>query len=142
MQGVVSAAAVRSRLPWWAGPAGAAAAAVSGLTLVGAVDPNVPGHYPTCPFLAVTGYWCPGCGSLRAGHALAEGDVASAFGLNALAVLSIPVLLVLWWRWAARLRAGRRRSWAAPAGWLWALGVLVVAFAVVRNLPAGTALAP
>src|SRR5690606_29528852 len=45
--------------------AGAAATLV-----VATVSPEEPGHYPTCPFLALTGAWCPGCGSLRALHAL------------------------------------------------------------------------
>ena len=37
-----------------------------------------PGHYPTCPFLAITGWYCPGCGSLRAVHDLLHGDLAGA----------------------------------------------------------------
>ena len=42
------------------------------------VDPNQPGHYPTDPFLAITGLYCPGCGTLRALHALARGDLLTA----------------------------------------------------------------
>ena len=59
-------------------PLGVAAAAAVVVTTIGALDPNVAGHYPTCPWLALTGTYCPGCGSLRAIHALAHGDPATA----------------------------------------------------------------
>ena len=49
-----------------------AASALIGRAYVANVDPNVAGHYPTCPILAVTGWYCPGCGTLRAVHALAQ----------------------------------------------------------------------
>ncbi len=129
----------RSRLAPYA-VLGAVAAAAG---YVAAVDPNRPGHYPTCPFLAVTGYYCPGCGSLRMVHALTHGHVAEAFGRNALALLTLPLLAYLWVRWAlaARrghtLRAGLLTPWAIVA-----FSVVSVVFWVVRNLPAGHALAP
>ncbi len=47
-------------------------------------DPNDAGSYPTCPFLSITGFDCPGCGTLRAVHALLHGDVAGAIGFNLL----------------------------------------------------------
>jgi hypothetical protein len=130
-----------------------AALALAGTATVAAVDPGEPGHYPTCPFLAVTGLWCPGCGGLRAVHALTRGDVGAALGYNALLVLALPVLAVLWVRWARRdLRTGGSRpTGTATAGGilppvptyvLVALVVLVLAFWVARNLPAGAVLAP
>lgn len=112
------------------------------MAYVGAVDPNQPGHYPTCPVLALTGAYCPGCGSLRAIHALTEGDLRTALDLNVLVVLAMIPLAVIWWRWARRSWRGEARTAAAPAAALWALAGLVVVFAVVRNLPAGAALAP
>ena len=45
-----------------------------GVALVAAVDPHTSGRYPTCPFHAVTGLWCPGCGGLRAVHDLTHGS--------------------------------------------------------------------
>jgi hypothetical protein len=118
------------------------ASGVAAFTFVALVDPNEPGHYPTCPFLALTGHSCFGCGSLRAMNALAHGDVAAAAGLNVLAVLSLPVLGFIWLRWAKRSWVGRPRVWAAPAWWIYGLLLSVVAFGVVRNLPVGAALAP
>jgi hypothetical protein len=119
---------------------GAVAAAVG---YVGLVDPTRPGHYPTCPFYAVTGLYCPGCGSLRMVHALAHGHVAEGFGRNALAFATLPLLAYLWVRWA--VAAGRGRPLQANLLKPWAIIVftaVTVVFWVVRNLPIGHALAP
>lgn len=124
-------------------PLGVAAGAGAVLAFVGAVDPNQPGHYPTCPFLWITGLYCPGCGTLRAVHALAHLDPVAALGLNPLAVVMIPFLVFWWGRWLIRAARGRpiRTSLAHPA-WLWAFLGLVLVYWVVRNLPFGAFLAP
>jgi hypothetical protein len=119
-------------------------AAVAGATAyVAAIDPNQPGHYPTCPFLALTGYYCPGCGTLRMVHALTHGHVAEAFGRNALAFLTLPVLAYLWVRWALAAWRGRPLQAKILQPWpIIALAVVSIVFWVVRNLPAGQVLAP
>jgi Protein of unknown function (DUF2752) len=124
-------------------PLAAAAVVAAGFVLVAVVDPNVPGHYPTCPFLAVTGQYCPGCGGLRAAHALTQGDVAGAAGSNLLLVLALPVAVALWARWLAACAKGRPE---APFRWRNGLALpavaLVAAFWMARNLPWGASLAP
>ena len=117
---------------------GAAAAATIAL-----VSPEEPGHYPTCPFLAATGAYCPGCGSLRAVHALTHGDLATAWDRNPLAVLLLPLVLVAWVAWALRL--GGRGAWhptRIPAPWIWTLLAVVLAYWVARNVPGWTWLSP
>ena len=108
-----------------------AGAAVAGTGLVAAVDPNRPGHYPSCPFRLVTGWACPGCGALRAVHALTHGDVATALQLNAMLVLLLTVVVAAWVRFVTG-RPPLLASWrrAGPVAF-----VLVVAWAVARNLP-------
>lgn len=123
-------------------PLGVAALALASVSVVALVDPNEAGHYPTCPFLALTGLYCPGCGSLRAVHALAHGDVGAAVGLNVLTVLAVLPLLVVWVRWTRRSWNGTHRTVVAPAPLLWTLLVVVAVFAVLRNLPLGASLAP
>lgn len=124
-------------------PLGAAAAAGAVFAFVGAVDPNEPNHYPTCPFLWMTGLYCPGCGTLRTIHALAHLDPVAALGLNPLAVVMIPFLVFWWGRWLVRAWQGRpRRTTLAHPGWLWAFLAVVLVYWVVRNLPFGAFLAP
>jgi hypothetical protein len=119
------------------------AAAAGAAAYVGLVDPNRPGHYPTCPFYAITGYYCPGCGSLRMVHALTHGHVAEAFGRNALAFVTLPLLGYLWVRWAVAVRRGRPIQAGVLRPWaIIAFAVVGAVFWVVRNLPAGHALAP
>jgi hypothetical protein len=132
----------RGRPAALARPVLVAGSALAALAWVGSVDPNEPGHYPTCPFLAVTGWFCPGCGSLRALHALAHGDLRAALARNPLMVLTVPMLVAWWTAWLVREVRRRPRRWAAPAWTIWGLLVLVLAFAVARNLPGATFLAP
>jgi Protein of unknown function (DUF2752) len=69
--------------------AGGTLALGGAVALVGALDPNAPGHFPTCPVLALTGWWCPFCGGLRAVHALVHGDPATAVARNPLVPLFV-----------------------------------------------------
>jgi Protein of unknown function (DUF2752) len=133
----------RQRLKGLLAPLGVAAATGAVFTVVGMVNPNEPGHYPTCPFLAVTGLYCPGCGTLRTIHALAHLDPVAALGLNPLAVATIPFLLFWWGRWVVRTVQDRpRRTTLAHPAWLWVFLGVVLVYWVVRNLPFGAFLAP
>ncbi len=124
-------------------PLGVAAAAGAVFAVVGAVDPNQPGNYPTCPFLWATGLFCPGCGTLRTIHALAHLDPVAAIGLNPLALAMVPFLVFWWGRWMINAWRGRpRRTTLAHPAYLWAFLALVVVYWVVRNLPFGAFRAP
>lgn len=72
----------------------AVSAACIALAVYTFFDPSS-GWFPPCPFRAVTGLLCPGCGSQRAVHALLNADIASAWGYNPAFVLSLPLLAVL-----------------------------------------------
>ncbi|MEE1755022.1 DUF2752 domain-containing protein [Streptomyces sp. SP18CS02] len=125
-----------------AAPLGTLAGVVAAFAYVGTVDPNEPGHYPVCPLLRFTGILCPGCGGLRSAYAVVHGDLATALGANAAAVVGygvFAVVMVLWLAHAARARP--LRITLGPVWW-WASGALLAVFAVVRNLPFGAALAP
>ena len=100
------------------------------------LDPREPGNYPVCPFLGVTGYHCPGCGTLRALHQLLYGNPVSALGYNVLTVLSLPFLA-----YAFAVGALRAFRVSAPAPifinpkLIWGLVFGIVAFWVLRNVP-------
>jgi len=98
-------------------------------------DPHVTGSYGVCPLFTLTGLWCPACGGLRATHDLARGDLAGAWSMNALWVLLVPVVAVLWGRWLVRARRGERAA-PAPAWAAWVLLAAVLGFGVLRNVPA------
>lgn len=51
--------------------------------------------FPKCPFLLLTGWECPGCGSQRAIHALLHFNIPAALQYNALLVLSLPYIGIL-----------------------------------------------
>jgi len=52
--------------------------------VIAAFDPAATWWFPSCPWLALTGWQCPLCGSLRALHALASGSVRAAWTFNPL----------------------------------------------------------
>ncbi|MET9590255.1 DUF2752 domain-containing protein [Streptomyces sp. NPDC006516] len=136
------APAPASRLRRLAAPAGVMAVVVGAFGYVANVDPNEPGHYPVCPMLRFTGVFCPGCGGLRSAHAFAHGDLVTALGSNAVAVVGYIAFAAVWLAWAVSASRGRPlRIALRPVHW-WAVGAVLLIFSVVRNLPFGSALAP
>ncbi|MFG2709621.1 DUF2752 domain-containing protein [Streptomyces goshikiensis] len=124
-------------------PAFTLASVVGAFAYVGTVDPNEPGHYPVCPLFRLTGVLCPGCGGLRSAHAFAHGDLVTALGANAMAVVGyfgFAAFVALWLVRAYR-GAPAPRVVLTPRYW-WAVGAVALVFSVIRNLPFGSALAP
>ena len=102
------------------------------------------GWHSLCLFYELTGLYCPGCGSGRAALALLHGRVGEAFGHNPLFMLLAPFLAYVLVREYLRfvfpgfgLKPTRLPAWAGPAAL-----VLILAFWVLRNLPAFAFLAP
>jgi hypothetical protein len=126
---------VRARVRAAHEPLTVAALGTLGVLYVARVDPNHTGHYPTCPFLYLTGYACPGCGSLRAVHDLATGHPLDALHRNPLTVLLIPVAVVSLALWVRRQAAGRRIRGSLPGWLLWTFLGVLLAFWLFRNLP-------
>ena len=98
-------------------------------------------HVPLCPFHAVTGWWCPLCGGLRAGDALVHGRFATTVHENVLLVLALPVLAGMWTVWLRRSRTGSAGPVLRRGAVVAVVGVLI-AFTVLRNLPFAGALRP
>lgn len=122
---------------------GALAAAVVAAGLVQRHDPASTLLFPPCPFHWLTGLHCPGCGSLRALHALLNGELTRALRFNALTLAAAPLLIGGVAREAVRIVSGHD-PWPvrAPAWTIWSLAALIVAFGILRNLPALAWLAP
>ena len=115
------------------------------MALLYVFDPRTTGTLPTCPFLSLTGCYCPGCGTLRALHVLLRGDVVSALGYNVLSVLSLPFITYSFGSGAMRAFGLRAPGpvFVHP-GFIWALLAAIVAYWTLRNLPFAplTVLAP
>ena len=115
-----------------------AGTAVAGCVYVALVDPNQSSWYPQCPFRALTGWDCPGCGITRAIRALVTGHPGRALDHNVLFVVALVVGMV--WYATNWVRTRRGRPPLTLRGGRWWTGaaiVLVGAFWVVRNLPWG-----
>lgn len=98
---------------------------------VWAVDPHRAGSFPTCPWRALTGLACPGCGSLRALHDLLHGRLLEALGHNAMFVLVLPLAVVFTFGVLLNPRWSRTLPRWVPLGALIVLAVWTVA----RNVP-------
>jgi hypothetical protein len=102
-----------------------------------AVDPSEATSFPVCPFYALTGLYCPGCGTLRCLHALLHSDLRAAVDYNVLTVLFVPMLVVAWLSVGLAGILGRQHphDWSAPRWTGVAFGVAFGLFWILRNLP-------
>lgn len=106
-------------------------------------DPHSEGSWGICPTAAM-GFSCPGCGGLRAVNDLSNVRVLDAASSNLLFVLSLPLIVYAFVRWAHGRWTGR--AWqpsdrSLKVGAI-ALGAVLLVFTVMRNTPAGSWLAP
>lgn len=135
----VPAATARGGRPPWLLPAGVGLAAGIGLLYTSWQDPNTSeGAYPLCPSFSLFGIDCPGCGGLRATHALTNGDVVAAFDHNLVITLLWPIAVVAWVLWLLHSLGVRAPRFPEVDGrWWWVIGPALLLFTVARNLPFG-----
>lgn len=98
---------------------------LAALALLYAFGPAEQAFLPPCPSHALFGLHCPACGALRAMHHLLHGDLETAFSLNPLLLLSIPVVGLLLLR--PKLLHARSTPWIAV--------ILLVSYTILRNIP-------
>jgi hypothetical protein len=115
---------------------GAVALVTLALVLLRGFNPATTWFYPPCPFRALTGYLCPGCGTTRALHQLLNGHVAAAFRLNPLMMLLLPYVGY----------SAASSAWESAGGrpfptpflrpiYIWILLAVMILFWILRNIP-------
>lgn len=110
-----------------------AAVIVAALIILFIFNPEKTVWMPHCPSHMLTGYDCPGCGTLRALHALLHGDIAAAWHYNAAVFFAVPVMAALAVAPHTRPHSPLRRfadSRRTPI----AVFVALVAWTVLRNV--------
>lgn len=116
--------------------------AVAGLLLAASValhlrDPHRSGSWGGCPWLAVTGTDCPGCGGLRAVNDLTNLRVVDAASSNLAFVGALPFMAFFFARWITDRWQGVQRyvvgNRVAVRSYLFTGAIAV--WWVIRNLP-------
>lgn len=111
------------------------ASALVALTVILFVfDPTATHWMPQCPSHYLTGYDCPGCGTLRAIHAILHGDIAAAWHFNAALFFAVPLIIAL--ALAPHTRVGSPLRRFADSRWTpLTVLLLLIAWTILRNLP-------
>ncbi|WP_227013483.1 DUF2752 domain-containing protein [Paenibacillus psychroresistens] len=88
-----------------------------------------------CPFHALTGLYCPGCGITRVITSLMDFNLAQAFRFNSLLFLLLPIYVLYS---VLRLKGYKKFSDYV----MFVMLVLTVSFGILRNIPMFSWLAP
>jgi len=109
---------------------------IAGAVYIFVFEPGRSGFFPVCPFRALTGFTCPGCGTTRGLHKLFHGDVVGAFQLNPLMLLLLPILFFVLIRYTSAAMRGRSINVnRLDAKYIWMLFAVVLSFWIFRNTP-------
>lgn len=88
-----------------------------------------------CPFRALTGLYCPGCGTTRLCMALLCGDWRGAWHANAMLLCLFPLLTAVAAAWAVRyVKTGERHLKRREETVLYLCCALLVLFCIFRNI--------
>jgi len=100
------------------------------------LDPGKTQLFPQCPFHAITGAYCPGCGSQRALHSLLHFNIAGVVSFN---FLFLPAALLVLYHY---VYSGLNQifGWKLPnllykKQTPWIILTVVLVFWILRNLP-------
>jgi len=100
------------------------------------LEPSKNQLFPRCAFNALTGYYCPGCGSQRAIHSLLHLNITGVVHNN---VLFLPAVLAVAYHYLHPV-LNRKFSWRLPNIFYmkntpWIIFGIIVLFWIIRNFP-------
>lgn len=110
-------------------------AIIAFLTYLFLMDPSIKGLYPSCPFYYLTGYYCPGCGTLRVLHNLMHGNILKALSYNALTVALLPLVLYLFLIEINIIKENSPLYHIFSKNFYSVLLVIIFVFWILRNIP-------
>lgn len=90
--------------------------------------------FPKCPFLLLTGYKCPGCGTQRAIYSLLHFNIVQAFKYNAMLVISIPVIVLYLYAEYIRKRSPEFYSKLHKVRIILSIFICFVTWGILRNI--------
>ena len=90
--------------------------------------------FMSCPFYKITGYQCPGCGSQRAFHEVLHFHFLEALKQNALFVLGIPYVLLIFYANFNKEKHQKLRQVLVGNKTLLILLIVAILFGILRNL--------
>lgn len=111
--------------------------ALTGLLMYYLFNPAEQLLFPKCPFLLMTGWQCPGCGSQRAIHYLLHFQIIDALKMNFLVVLAVPyILFALYCEWMRRKNVKIERIYRLLYGSKASMTIafLFISFMIIRNV--------
>ena len=101
------------------------------------INPATFRFHPKCSFYALSGFYCPGCGTSRALHQLLHGNLLGALAFNPLAVIVLPYLIYSLISYSLLVIRGRPLPGRLWPGWvIYAFLGVLIAFWILRNIPA------
>jgi hypothetical protein len=117
-------------------PAAVGTVAAVACVLLAVFDPRQNSFYPRCPFRAITGRACAGCGITRGLHQLLTGHPVAALRLNLLMVVLVPASLYGYAAWALpRWRGPKLPTMRLTSRNIIGGIVVLLLFTLLRNLP-------
>lgn len=113
---------------------------IAGLSVLFILNPANTAIFPKCPFLAVTGLCCPGCGTLRGLHELLHLRIWAAVRLNPFMVVAIPFIGYYYLSYAFERYFHYKLpfysfSTEMPPLVIWIILGLIMSFWFFRNIP-------
>lgn len=99
------------------------------------LDPSENQLFPRCAFNALTGYYCPGCGSQRAIHSLLHLNIQGVVQNN---LLFLPAVLAIIYHYIHRF-LNKKFNWRLPNIFYlkntpWVIFAIILFFWLLRNL--------
>jgi hypothetical protein len=96
-------------------------------------DPAVCKLFPPCPFYAITGFYCPGCGSQRALHDILHLNLAGAIANN---LLVIPAIIIIIYHLLYLTIKPKHQNILYYNSTPWIILGIIIVFWILRNIPA------